>query len=285
MKMMELLTSAVAAAGGRVTVAECVPLPPVGVYIHDCARVLLPLTGEKRIRFAAGGLIRTGTFAAGEALVTPPFGWTVEEWTSPHAMISLVFRPDCLRVIYIEHCGRPPSPSGPQVFYHTRQPAGAMTRSLLNAVLTAGPESRLRGRLLKLLLEAGIEELENDGRIPVSRDDLDWTRIVEAMPAMLHSDLGREEVAALTGLHPVRVSRLIAARRNQSFSAYKNSLKLEQAEVLLLQGTMKIREIAAFCGYRNSNYFIRLFRQSRGVSPAVFRRRQSGSFRSADGFC
>lgn len=275
-QMIEHLAAAAAVAKDPVVVADCLPPPPVGVYIHDCARVLLPLTGEKRIRYAGGGRIRTGNFAPGEALVTPPFGWTVEEWNLPHSMISVVFRTDCLRVIYIEHSGRPPRPAGPQAFYHTRQPAGSVTRLLVTALLASAPESRLRINLLRLLIEAVLEELENDARIPVSRDDLDWIRIAEVMPLVFHSDPGREDIAELTGLHPARISRLIAARQQQSFSAYKNTLKLDQAEILLRQGGLKVCEIAGLCGYRNPNYFIRLFRRRRGMSPDEFRRRSGG---------
>ncbi|MBE6594989.1 MAG: helix-turn-helix transcriptional regulator [Ruminococcaceae bacterium] len=59
-------------------------------------------------------------------------------------------------------------------------------------------------------------------------------------------------------------------------------MRLQYAKQLLLEGKMKVNEIAALCGYQNAYYFSNAFRKHYGISPTGFRDRMSGE---ADGIC
>ena len=56
-------------------------------------------------------------------------------------------------------------------------------------------------------------------------------------------------------------------------SQYLIMLRLRYAKQLLLEGHLRINEIAAQCGYANAYYFTNAFRAECGVSPSEFRKR------------
>jgi transcriptional regulator GlxA family with amidase domain len=52
---------------------------------------------------------------------------------------------------------------------------------------------------------------------------------------------------------------------------YIKLLHLKKAENLLMQTNMKLEEIAAECGFYDTNYFIKVFKQQYKTPPAKFR--------------
>ena len=58
----------------------------------------------------------------------------------------------------------------------------------------------------------------------------------------------------------------------KSFSAYCNSLRLDDSRRLLLVSDRPITDIAYSCGFGDVSYFIRLFKSEYGVSPLKFRK-------------
>ncbi len=54
--------------------------------------------------------------------------------------------------------------------------------------------------------------------------------------------------------------------------SYLNEYRAEKAALLLRESQKSITEIALETGFENSNYFTRIFRKIKGVSPSVFRK-------------
>lgn len=68
------------------------------------------------------------------------------------------------------------------------------------------------------------------------------------------------------------LGQLFRKQFSVSFKDYLNSVRLENAEKLLLQTDEKVYNIASMVGYNNSDYFINKFTGAKGVTPARFRR-------------
>ncbi|MCG8479787.1 MAG: AraC family transcriptional regulator, partial [Spirochaetales bacterium] len=66
------------------------------------------------------------------------------------------------------------------------------------------------------------------------------------------------------------LSRLFSEHLGVSFNDYLNSVRIGAAEALLAAGELSIKEIAFACGYRDPNYFSRIFKRVKGVSPTSF---------------
>ena len=53
---------------------------------------------------------------------------------------------------------------------------------------------------------------------------------------------------------------------------YKNFLRMEQAKVLLKEGGYREAEIAAMLGFKNINYFCKVFKAYTGITPSEYQK-------------
>lgn len=83
---------------------------------------------------------------------------------------------------------------------------------------------------------------------------------------------GMEEMAKRLGLNPTHFSRLFRLETGLTFIEYVTRVKMEHARDLLNQTNLTIVEIAEQLGYDNVSYFIKLFRNFSGMTPAEFRK-------------
>ncbi|MBI3830682.1 MAG: helix-turn-helix transcriptional regulator [Planctomycetes bacterium] len=84
-------------------------------------------------------------------------------------------------------------------------------------------------------------------------------------------DLG--EVAHHVGVSSGYLSAMFTRSLGRSFTDFLAACRLEEAEKLLADPSLSVKEIAARVGIDNPFYFSRLFRKRTGASPQQFRRR------------
>lgn len=84
--------------------------------------------------------------------------------------------------------------------------------------------------------------------------------------------VGMDEMARRLGLNPTHFSRMFKAETGLTFIEYVTRLKMEQARDLLNQTNLTVVEIAEQLSYDNVSYFIKLFRNFAGMTPAEFRK-------------
>ena len=86
------------------------------------------------------------------------------------------------------------------------------------------------------------------------------------------SALTRDSVAGAFYISPNYLSHLFQKTGNVGFNEYLTQTRLEHARQLLKGYDLKIKDIAARCGFTDSNYFCRLFRKHTERSPSEYRR-------------
>ena len=79
------------------------------------------------------------------------------------------------------------------------------------------------------------------------------------------------ELAEKYSLSPSYFSALFRKHTNQSPAEYVRKLRLAYARRLLLGSRLSIAEVGTLCGFPNTNYFVRLFRQRHGCTPGDYR--------------
>jgi two-component system, response regulator YesN len=84
-------------------------------------------------------------------------------------------------------------------------------------------------------------------------------------------DLSLDEVANHVERNASYLSHLLKTKQGQTFSSLLNQLRLMEAERLLLHSRLSIQEICFETGFKNANYFSRIFKQKNGVSPREYR--------------
>jgi two-component system response regulator YesN len=84
-------------------------------------------------------------------------------------------------------------------------------------------------------------------------------------------------VAEAAQVSPAYLSRLFSEYLKTSFIDYLTELRLETGEKLIRESGKSIKEIAFAVGYQDPNYFSKIFRKLRGMSPTEFGERQHGT--------
>ena len=67
------------------------------------------------------------------------------------------------------------------------------------------------------------------------------------------------------------LSSLFKAETGWNISAYITDIRISRAKQILKQGNLKVNEVGLAVGYANESYFIKLFKEHEGMSPAQFR--------------
>ncbi len=85
--------------------------------------------------------------------------------------------------------------------------------------------------------------------------------------------LNVESIAELLHMHRVSLSRVFARDHRTPISNYLISCRIRNAMRLLHETDLRLKEVALASGFKNAEYFSRVFLQTVGMPPGVFRKR------------
>lgn len=103
-------------------------------------------------------------------------------------------------------------------------------------------------------------------------DDGVVRRVREFLQAHYCDEIGLADVAGYLGLSESHCSREISRRFGVSFSHLLREFRLRVARRLLAEESLTVREVADGAGFRDANYFSRVFHREYGMSPREYRR-------------
>ncbi|WP_416147523.1 response regulator [Salipaludibacillus sp. HK11] len=86
-----------------------------------------------------------------------------------------------------------------------------------------------------------------------------------------HRSVTLEEVAEEVDLSFYYLSKLFKDRFQLTFSEYLTQVRMEKAKDFLLDYTIPLKEIAIDIGYKDPNYFSRVFKRETGLNPSEYR--------------
>lgn len=81
-----------------------------------------------------------------------------------------------------------------------------------------------------------------------------------------------EELARRMRITPEYLSYLFHRNLGIKFATYLKQVRMDKAKELLAEGGCKVYEVAARCGYPDTKYFCRIFREVNSVSPSEYMR-------------
>lgn len=102
----------------------------------------------------------------------------------------------------------------------------------------------------------------------------DWetlTPLLIHIQANLDHDLCLAALGSKANLSPAHLQRMFKAAVGETPKTYVTRLRVERAAFCLLAHESKVAQIAADCGFRNQETFIRAFRRRFGKSPREYR--------------
>jgi AraC-like DNA-binding protein len=92
------------------------------------------------------------------------------------------------------------------------------------------------------------------------------------------SDITLSSLAKKFSVSPEHFSRMFKKETGLGFSKYLNSLKLQHAEQLLKSDSnQNITQIAEICGFEDSNYFSKKFKEVYGISPKKVQKKEKST--------
>ena len=97
-------------------------------------------------------------------------------------------------------------------------------------------------------------------------------RAVAFVTSNYAQNITKESVAKKFGMSESHFSREFKRATGKTFKEYLTSIRLDQAERLLLSTSMTVSEIAGKCGYSSFSYFISLYKKVKGQTPYQYRK-------------
>lgn len=95
-------------------------------------------------------------------------------------------------------------------------------------------------------------------------------QIVDYMRKNYNSDISLEKCVELVGSSYSYLSREFKKETGMRFVEYLNQLRIAKAKSLLLSGDISMKEVVEQTGFRNYNYFFKVFKEAEGMTPGEF---------------
>ncbi len=118
-----------------------------------------------------------------------------------------------------------------------------------------------------------VAEGMNNPRAPFSLLD----GIKSHIDSHYHMEISRESVAEAFNISPGYLSRLFSRESDVKFNEYLKLARISRSKTLLTNTTMKINEVAEKCGFTDTNYFCKVFRDINDCTPLEYRRKNKGA--------
>ncbi|WP_425060153.1 HTH-type transcriptional activator RhaS [Sporomusa carbonis] len=124
-------------------------------------------------------------------------------------------------------------------------------------------------RILVLLMRHYGEQAIDETELGCQRKTLHLLRpVLEYMDRHYHEKVSLGQLAAMANMSRHYFCRLFRKITGKPPVEYMNCLRINQAVTLLQESDLNISEIAGAVGFNDSNYFSRLFKKYKHVSPS-----------------
>ena len=209
----------------------------------------------------------------GNALFAAANCWNLPTWKHNVELMSLLFGKKHLGISLVTGRG----PDVPQLAaqkFSIPWPLTGPLPHILEAMveLQSAVESQEAFVNLSQALIRCVEELI---RHPANRSASRAQGLLESICVYLQNhyqyDITRDSVAGQFNVTPNHLSRLFQTHGSMTFSSYLTHVRIDRAKHLLRSYNLKLDDISIRCGYRDTPYFCRVFKQLTKATPAEYR--------------
>lgn len=109
----------------------------------------------------------------------------------------------------------------------------------------------------------------NPGRVDVSNTLVRDVR--QYIDEHYKEDIALCDVASFLGYSEVYFCKIFKQNFGRNFIAYLNDYRIDRAKQLLENPAINIKDISSEAGYRDANYFTRVFKRIVGMTPSEYR--------------
>jgi len=262
----------------NVLVANGNAQPPAMAYHLHVPRIELTVKGVLSMLLPKGtDRVVKCERAVGTITYIPANGWNSPQWESPVICMSIVFWKQDVGFSISNWDGT----HFKEVEKFNLQNSSSTVRDRLLELAesmawaqdkTSETFSHIIYALLNDLLHQVVEGMNAD-KMPYSLLD----EIKSHIDSHYHMDISRESVADAFNISPGYLSRLFSRESDMKFNEYLKLARISRSKTLLINTTMKINEVSEKCGFTDTNYFCKVFRDINDCTPLEYRRKNKGA--------
>jgi YesN/AraC family two-component response regulator len=116
-------------------------------------------------------------------------------------------------------------------------------------------------------------EIEAGRRKDPAKNEVVIGKVSQYIENHYTENISLKEAAEAVGYSDAYFCKMFKESFNMSFISYLNSYRTKKALELLDDVTVSIKDISTRAGYRDANYFTRIFKRTMGVTPSEYRER------------
>lgn len=137
---------------------------------------------------------------------------------------------------------------------------------------------------LILVLEEALRQVENESKENISEnknfDNTEFsdmkmsairTRISDYLESRYMDDISLSDIAGELKYSDAYFSKVFKKCFNKGFIVYLTELRIEKSKILLEDIFVNIKDISAKVGFRDSNYYTKVFKRMEGLTPSEYR--------------
>lgn len=250
--------------------------PPLLSHVVNFPRLELPLSGCYENQIEVNHQVTTVQLRPGAALFAPPNCWNLPTWRQPVRLMSLLFGRKQVGISIVTAKSPARAVFTVQKFSQPRPLTGPVPKileAMIEVQAAGGPQAayaELARALLSCVQQAFLHPLpETAGPTKSLLED-----VCVYLQNHYQYDITRESVARQFGISPSYLSRIFQVQGHMTFSSYLMHVRADRAKHLLRSYNLKLDEVSARCGYRDTAYFCRVFKRLAKLTPAEYRAQQ-----------
>ncbi|WP_232733547.1 helix-turn-helix domain-containing protein [Vibrio sp. HA2012] len=256
---------------GRVYFAGNLPEPPELSYQVHFQRLEMVVEGEVEMEVGNDiGIETRHVLTQGDSLYIPANCWNKPLWNKPVTMLNVLVGKQSFGISILHWNGEQ---------FETPQKTSTQRRGPRTGTFILQSLEELRWheddqytiKLLIASLFSHIKDLITNPPETPSRSKALFEAVRDYIEQNYHEPLTRESVAQHFYVSPNYLSQLFQKEGRMKFNEHLNHIRLERAKYLLKEYDMKVKEVAHRCGFSDSNYFCRVFRNQTARSPSEYR--------------
>ena len=112
---------------------------------------------------------------------------------------------------------------------------------------------------------------EEDREIGPSENNAFVKRVRDYIDDNYREDIALQDIAGFFGYSDVYFCKLFKQNFGMNFITYLNEYRMDRAKQLLSDPMINIKDVSAMAGYRDANYFTRVFKRMVGKTPSEYR--------------
>ncbi|CAH0532762.1 HTH-type transcriptional activator RhaR [Vibrio stylophorae] len=256
---------------GQVLHAGHLPTPPPMAYQVHFTRVEMVLIGELEMEMGSKmGMEERHIMQAGDVLYVPAESWNKPNWTQPVVTLSVLVGKQNFGMSLLSWDGEQFDASIKESVARRGPRTGTFVLQALEEMTWQMGDQQTQ-RLLIRTLCSHILYLIHHPATTYSKSKTLFDTVRDYLEHHYHEPLSRESVAEHFYVSPNYLSQLFQKESKHKFNEYLNHVRLERAKFLLKEYDMKVKEVAHRCGFSDSNYFCRVFRQQTARTPSQYR--------------